>query len=201
MTLLRRRPREIYRVYSEEEYLGGAGSELGAGTESASAGTHRLHRIVGVAVLVGATGMVGAVVALNSGWAHTSAGRGAEKLLAVTRSRVVRSPVVTASHGAPSQPVAVRQSKATHPLLRRAWHHHHGGSGLRPLIHLSAQPRKSVAIVADYVPRPPSDEASGTSAEAPGASVSTQAGTTTAAVSAPPAHPAPETRAEFGFER
>jgi len=32
VTLLRRRPREIYRVYSEEEYLNGAGSELeGAG--------------------------------------------------------------------------------------------------------------------------------------------------------------------------
>ena len=29
MTLLRRRPREIYRVYSEEEYLGGAGTQLG----------------------------------------------------------------------------------------------------------------------------------------------------------------------------
>jgi hypothetical protein len=30
MTLLRRRPREVYRVYSEEEYLGGAGTELGS---------------------------------------------------------------------------------------------------------------------------------------------------------------------------
>jgi hypothetical protein len=29
MTLLRRRPREVYRVYSEEEYLGGAGTQLG----------------------------------------------------------------------------------------------------------------------------------------------------------------------------
>jgi hypothetical protein len=29
MTLLRRRPREVCRVYSEEEYLGGAGTELG----------------------------------------------------------------------------------------------------------------------------------------------------------------------------
>ena len=28
MTLLRRRPREVYRVYSEDEYLDGAGSEL-----------------------------------------------------------------------------------------------------------------------------------------------------------------------------
>lgn len=29
MMLLRRRPREVYRVYSEEEYLGGAGTQLG----------------------------------------------------------------------------------------------------------------------------------------------------------------------------
>ena len=194
MTLLRRRPREIYRVYSEEEYLGGAESELSVVPESASAGERRLQRVVGVAVLVGVTGMVGAVVALNSAWVQISAGRRAEKLVAaVTRPRVVRSPVITASYAAPSQPVTVRPSKATHTLFRRAWHHD-GGSGLRPLIHLSAQPRKSVAIVADYVPRPPSDEASG-------ASASTQAGTTTAAVSAPPAHPAPETQAEFGFER
>lgn len=28
MTLLRRRPREVYRVYSEEEYLNGAGSDI-----------------------------------------------------------------------------------------------------------------------------------------------------------------------------
>jgi hypothetical protein len=29
MTLLRRSPREVYRVYSEDEYLGGAGTQLG----------------------------------------------------------------------------------------------------------------------------------------------------------------------------
>ena len=101
--LLRRRPREVYRVYSEEEYLNGAGSGLaGIGewpvtewplveaphdeppvgeaplsvepARQGAGGEHRLHRITGVAMLAGAMGTVGGVVFLNVARAHGGAG-------------------------------------------------------------------------------------------------------------------------------
>jgi hypothetical protein len=192
MTLLRRAPREVYRVYSEEEYLDGAGSELGAGLERASAGERDFHRAAGVAMLVGVTGIVGAIVVLNSAWAHTSAGGGPEKLMAAARPRVMRSPL-TASQVAPSRAVVVRPSETTHPPVRRTWHHH-GGSGLHPPIHRSTRLRGSVAIVVDYVPVPRSSPAGPAAADAPVGS---------SAASAPAEAPSapPEKRPEFGFER
>ena len=85
--LVRRRPREVYRVYSEEEYLNGAGSELRAvrraavdGERPASATSRARGRRDDAGWEPWAS--VGGVVVLNVARAHTSAGRGPEKLVA-----------------------------------------------------------------------------------------------------------------------
>src|SRR6202020_772394 len=80
---LRRRSREVYRVYAEEEYLNGAGLELATVEEwpavlepeqacpvaaaSARRPGHerRLRRAAGMAMLAGAVGAVGGVVAMH----------------------------------------------------------------------------------------------------------------------------------------
>ena len=86
MTLLRRAPREVYRVYGEEEFFAAAARderfELTGGR-----GERRRHRVAGATVLLAATGAVGGLIALTSLSAATSARRrvGAG-LLTATRS-------------------------------------------------------------------------------------------------------------------
>lgn len=147
MTLLRRRPREVYRVFTEEEYLNGAELEfdLGAGGEHPatveparrSSDTPRLRRAAGVTMLVGAIGAVGGVVALNGAWAHRGAGRRTGHLVASMRSRVAGSsaPVVTASSAPRSRPVVVSPLDHTRARVTMAGHRvaGHRGSRHRPL--------------------------------------------------------------------
>jgi hypothetical protein len=91
MTRLRRRPRAVYRVYSEEEYLAGvdlAGIDPFANWDAAplepvshptercaaSTGTsreRRLRRLAGAAALTGAVGTVGGTIALVGLRTHT----------------------------------------------------------------------------------------------------------------------------------
>lgn len=63
MTLLRRAPREVYRVYSEEEFLADPLCDERTGTLDAAAGARRLNRIAGATVLVAAAGAVGGLIA------------------------------------------------------------------------------------------------------------------------------------------
>jgi hypothetical protein len=229
MMLLRRRPREVYRVYSEEEYLNGAGSELASigewpvtewplgeaphdeppvgeaplSVETArqgAGGEHRLHRIVGVAMLAAAMGTVGGVVFLNVARAHGGTGARGSFLAATRSSRVARSPAVDDAQpqGGSSRSVVVRSVKTTpssrvlhvrqslgNPVPRRSNHlltHDHNP----PVRRLTG-----AAVVADYVPPRPS------SGEAAPARVST----TTASVAPAPTRLALEKRSEFGFER
>jgi hypothetical protein len=189
MTLLRRRPREVYRVYSEDEYLNGAGLEVGAGMEVAAGdgwpapvgparkggGERRLRRAAGVAMLAGAVGTVGGVVVMTGSRAHSGAGRRPGNLVASMRSpRVVRSPAVAGTSAPPWAAVA-SPGKATHSRVVRAG-------------------RRS-AVVVDYVPPSSSGEAPVTTA-AP-------SGVTTADTSAGEATPRTRAakQAEFGFER
>jgi hypothetical protein len=230
MTLpLRRRPRVLYRVYPEEEYLNGAGSGLASVGdewslgESAVAdewplvdspldppvdewplavepvgqevvgdrqlrsrvmGEHRLHRMAGVAMLASAVVTVCGVVFLNIAGIH---GRGIARrgsFVAAMRSRVVSSPVVSASHAAPSRLMVVRPPKTTGSLVRRT--EHRRGSGSRQLVDLSPRSHRSIAVVADYVPRSPTGGSAALGAQA---------------VAPAPPRPAPEARPEFGFER
>jgi hypothetical protein len=129
---LRARSREVYRVYTEEEYLNGAGlapatldawpaevepTEL----EDAPVGEHaydgfvqparkelrarRLRRMTGAAMLVGALGTVGGVVVANTSRTHRGAGRRPESLVADTHSsKVVSSRAVTSASAAGRSP-------------------------------------------------------------------------------------------------
>jgi hypothetical protein len=69
MTLLRRTPREVYRVYGEEEFWANAERELLAADEELatphSGGRSALRRIVASGALLTALGAFGAVVALT----------------------------------------------------------------------------------------------------------------------------------------
>jgi hypothetical protein len=84
MTLLARAPREVYRVYSEEEFFGEdglRGGVAGAGlfelVGSPGTGERRLRRLAGVAALAGAVGAVGATFAATGPWPAAGAGRSA----------------------------------------------------------------------------------------------------------------------------
>jgi hypothetical protein len=122
MTRLRRRPREVYRVYTEDEYLGGAGLEVATVGEwppaaepaRKGAGERRLRRAAGMAMLAGTVGAVGGLVVMTGSWAHRGAGRRPGSLVAATRSpRGARSPAVADSSAAPSWPVGAHRSLVT----------------------------------------------------------------------------------------
>jgi hypothetical protein len=130
MTLLRRRPREVYRVYAEEEYLRGAEAELATSCEwpkavastGRSFGSLRVRRMVAVTMLVGVTGTVGGAIVHNSSLftSHRRAGRAARHLLAATRSRPSRPPVVVSSQAKPVRRVVARpRSSSNRNLAQR----------------------------------------------------------------------------------
>jgi hypothetical protein len=195
MTFLRRHSREVYRVYTEDEYLSGAGSEFtaadeqpvelagqqglvaavptlepaeewpvagGFALESAPepelepepwhepidehvhggfihTGTRdmRLRRIAGLAMLTGAVGTVGALVAANISRTHRGAGKQPGSLVVARSSRVVSSPELAGSAGAPSGSAAAPQLTAPRShvaQIRRRYavagnHLHAGESG------------------------------------------------------------------------
>jgi hypothetical protein len=137
MTLLRRRPREVYRVYSEDEYLDGAGSELVGDvgerpvrepdlasegerpTDRATVsvepagqvgGRRRLYRAVGVAMLAGAVGAVSCVVFLNIARAH-GGGRARGRVVAAAHP----APIARAAAVAGAQP----EEMPSHPAVMR----------------------------------------------------------------------------------
>jgi hypothetical protein len=123
MTLLRRAPREVYRVYGEEEFLEGADhaealqtlARAGQGGRAvlppavSGAGERRLRRVVGATLLVGAVGVVGALTAVSG----LLSGRG-------TGRRFGGS--LRASVGASVGPrVGLHGSRASHVSLARIW--------------------------------------------------------------------------------
>ncbi len=75
MTLPRRAPREVYRVYDEDEFLAAAGHEQAWEAPAATAGAGRARRLVSAAMLFGAVGAVGGLIALNGLAPPTGTGR------------------------------------------------------------------------------------------------------------------------------
>jgi hypothetical protein len=66
MALLRRAPREVYRVFSESDFLAGADADEQWEPVATDAGARRrAHRIALVATLAGAVAAVGTVLALH----------------------------------------------------------------------------------------------------------------------------------------
>jgi hypothetical protein len=229
MMLLRRRPREVYRVYSEEEYLNGAGSELASigewpvterplgeaplgeppvgeaplSVETArqgAGGEYRLHRIVGVAMLAAAMGTVGGVVFLNVARAHGGTGARGSFLVATRSTRVAHSPAVD-----DAQP----QGGSSRPVVVRSVK----TTSSSRVVHVkrslgSPVPRRSNHLLThDHNPpvRRLTDAAVVADYVPPrpssGEAAPAQVSTTTAFVAPAPTRLALEKRSEFGFER
>jgi len=67
MTLLRRAPREVYRVYGEEEFFACAGGDERLEVAASGMGERRrLQRVAGAAMLLAAVGAVGGLIAITS---------------------------------------------------------------------------------------------------------------------------------------
>jgi hypothetical protein len=93
MTRLRRRPRTVYRVYDEDEYL--AGADAYADWDAAPAHETKrgrgLQRLAGAAALTGAVGTVGGVVGLAGLHAHSGdRGESAERSVPSMRTAASR---------------------------------------------------------------------------------------------------------------
>jgi hypothetical protein len=180
---------------------------------------HRLRRMAGVAMLAGVLGAVGGLVCLNLARTHGGGAPGRGSLVAATRPSRVASSAPAADDARPqvesSRPVVVRPVEtAPSRVPSRSGASRKGGPAPHrsDLLHAhhSARRPAGVVVLADYARRHPSSgEASTAPVSAPAsAPVPTPAqpapeagGTTTPAVAAAPAHPAPEGQAEFGFER
>jgi hypothetical protein len=204
MTLLRRAPREVYRVYSEEEFFAVgedallAGSAASAGLSepavSVGAGDRRLRRLAGAAALAGAVGAVGATLAVTdsrpAGGAASRTVTDTDPLLSA-RARVSTSAVASARPRAGRSPLPVRPSPAAAVAMSQRAPGEH-----RRAPHVGDMPRERTEGARRYAaltPRAVSDAelARPSAAAIDVARVSAAA----VAVTSQPQH------AEFGFER
>jgi hypothetical protein len=196
MTLLRRAPREVYRVYDEEEFFARADRDECFGSTGAS-GEPRLRRVAGVTVLLAAAGAVGGLIAITSLSAATGARRrvGARRLAttgppASARAASARAAAAHVWRASPSVDVLGRPSVRGQDLAQAA--------GRVVLVHHGGTPRRAAALqrapVSEGSPEPAVREQSTPVAEA----------TTAQPVSSVASASATAQRAgqsEFGFER
>lgn len=184
MTLLRRAPREVYRVYDEQDFFAADAREEHFQAEVQDTGVRWLQRAAGATVLLAVTTAVGGVVAVAGTRPVRGAGRrtGAS-LLAATGSRVaVRARVWRApagSGGPRRQSSPVRRARGVRPAGARAT----GATGPRT----KARPRLASAS-------PRLRPVQGEAAETPASVARPVAVSASAGVHAP----GPP---EFGFER
>ncbi len=196
---MRRRPRAVYRVYGEEEYLAGVDALPAWEEPSSGDPTHgrRLQRIAGAAALTGAVGTVGGVVGL--------AGLRARAVDRREIAQRIAPSVRTASRGHASTPAHVVRRQILRPGPSRPMHRRRrtpARVSLGPPSRVEKAVRVATVSASSRTPahRSEIDEISDRPA-------SVGQGTSTEAVSAaqgtPPA--AAEARArvqsEFGFER
>jgi hypothetical protein len=185
MTLLQRSPREVYRVYDEDEFLAGAGSDdcLALPVQAAE---QRLHRVAGVTVLLTALGAVAALVTLAATSSTTGGRRGGAALLAASGTagslRTVGAHVWQQSPG--TRPPRPARGEVDLPLDSRAARARRAGGAREQGTEIEASnPASSAAPAAPALP-----------AEA--------APMTASAALRPEASPkARSAQPEFGFER
>ncbi|HSZ14441.1 MAG TPA: hypothetical protein VK790_10455 [Solirubrobacteraceae bacterium] len=92
MTLLRRAPREVYRVYDEDEFFASAGiGQCGEAPTPTPELDRHAHRVAGVTVLVAAVGAVAGLVVITSVSPSARAGRRAGARLSADGGAVGRS--------------------------------------------------------------------------------------------------------------
>jgi hypothetical protein len=141
MTLLRRRPRAVYRVYDEDEYLAGVDplpvwEEEAQGKSPAGELSHgrKLQRLAGAAALTGAVGTVGGVVGLAGLRTHAPGPR-------EIAQRVMPPARTVAPRGHVSTPVrATRRRRTLHPARPPSRHARRGAH-----VPVSLGPAKPVA--------------------------------------------------------
>lgn len=107
--LMRRRPEELFQVYTEDEFLNGVGPDDRGGPMHASPEAWRTRRLAGVAMLVGALGTVVGVILVNVQW---PAGQGSRAAGARPRYLAHRDPPVHASIAARARSASARVSSA-----------------------------------------------------------------------------------------
>jgi len=191
MTLLRRAPREVYRVYSEDEFF-----ECAAADEPPAAtatGIERRRRDLGAAALLASIGAVGGLVAIASLTPAMRSGRGRGGLLAATGSfaasrlqgrRVWRQP---AEHARPqpasasSRPAALAVTRASGPVGRAR-------ARIAPRSH-------------DVVAHEPTAPILAASAESSQLAAVDRAAVSASTAAGPAASPPRGGASEFGFER
>ena len=200
MTRLRRRPRAVYRVYGEEEYLAGADALPAWDGPPSDESKHgrRLQRIAGAAALTGAVGTVGGVVGLAGLRAHAVDRR-------KIAERVVPSVRAGALRGHASTPAHVARRQILHPSPPRRMRSHRSTPVRVSLGRASRAEMSAQAIAVDASQRtPPHRSEIDEIHDRPASAVQ---GTSTEAASAPqgppPATPEsrPRVQSEFGFER
>jgi hypothetical protein len=141
----RRRQRAVYRIYGEDEFLGGVGGVGIPEPVVSGAGDRRLRRLAGAAMLAGAIGVVGATITA----ATTSSGRGgARKLRAGSQPAIGRS-------------VAGTEWRTPRPALRRtrsarSGHRKPRELGVRHLAEVAPALRVAVARAQEPAPMAPS---------------------------------------------
>jgi hypothetical protein len=196
MTLLRQAPREVYRVYGEEEFFACAANGEHLELTTPATGVRRVHTVAGATMVLAAMGAVGALLAITSRSAAGDGRRVGASLLAATGSLVSSRGVRThvwrgladaegSRHGsAPARPAdRARQVELARQIDRA-----------RSVRRASARPRATVAVVG---------HASAPIEPAPQASVADMAAQASGE-SQQPEQPAPAQHAgqsEFGFER
>lgn len=202
--LLHRAPREVYRVYDEDEFLDGAGDEeffalvepvapiapieplkLAEPAASAGTGERRLRRLAGAAMLVGAVGTVGGAIAINI----SRPARGVARRTSPSSPVVTRSYVATTTHAsatvhpsAAGHHVSSAQAPPSHPVAHASSHGGRRRGGRKDVAWrgYARGARRNAAVV--------------------GQGLATPAMLARSSVSEPVAPPRAE-HAEFGFER
>jgi hypothetical protein len=114
MTLLRRAPREVYRLYGEEEFFADAPLDERISMAPAGPGGQQLQRLAGATMLLAAVGAVGGLIAITGVSSVAGARRrGGARLAAATGSAVpTRSDV---SRARTSSGVRITREQRTEP--------------------------------------------------------------------------------------
>jgi hypothetical protein len=221
MMHLRRRPRAVYRVYDEEEYLAGADPlpvwEEAHGESPAGAPSHgrKLQRLAGAAALTGAVGTVGGVVGLTGLRTHAADPREiaqriiAQRIMLPARAASMRGHVST-----PVRPARRQTLQPNRPPSRRARRgkvlalSHGPASRMQTAartiaVSASTAPAARETAVLHFTRAREASSGEGSSAEAPSAAPGAPAETASATTATPPAatEARPRAQSEFGFER
>ena len=191
MTRLRRRPRAVYRVYGEEEYLAGVDTlcarEDPPLVEEPTHG-RRLQRIAGAAALTGAVGTVGGIVGLAGLRMHAVDRREiAQRAMSPVRAAAVREHASTPAHMMRRRTLHPIRPRRIHARRRTAMRPPHGSAlqaeSAAPTIVISAS-RSTSAHVVGAVP-----------------GISTDATSAAQGPSSATPDVRPRAQSEFGFER